>query len=252
MAHDKAGSQNESRILSGVIIAHLRQAILSGDYAPGTRVRQKELADIFGTSRIPVREALKELEVEGLITLVPNSGAWISKLDSKECDEIYKIRERIEPLALKESILNMSAGRIDQLSELVDGMENSKSLEEFLRIDRLFHISSYADAGLPTLLMMIERFWNTTQHYRRAYTKLIGDDGQWIIHAEHRLMLEAIKRRDVEEAERIHQGHIRRTRLQFNEFFKVERASEEAVAAVRRKGEKRRSKSTAQAGTSDE
>ena len=245
MARDKTETQNESGILSGVIITHLREAILSGDYAPGTRVRQEELAKIFGTSRIPVREALKELEVEGLITLVPNSGAWISKLDSKECSEIYKIRERIEPLALRESILNMSSSRIDKLCELVDEMENSKSLEDFLKLDRQFHIMSYADAHLPTLLTMIERFWNTTQHYRRAYTKLIGVDGQWIIHAEHRLLLEAIKRRDVEEAERIQYGHIRRTRLQFNDFFESETASEETPIVTRRKVERRRTKMTA-------
>lgn len=207
----------EGGILSATIAIELRDAILAGALAPGTRIRQEELAERFGTSRIPVREALKDLESQGLVTLVPNSGAWISLIDVNECNEIYKIRERIEPLALGESIMRMPQARIDQLELLVSAIEKARDVEEFLRLDRQFHLESYADSGMARLLSMIERFWNTTQQYRRAYTKLIGDQGQWVIHYEHRLLLEAIRRRDSEEGEHMLRAHIRRTRLQFEE-----------------------------------
>src|SRR5262245_26158964 len=74
----------------------IRDLILSGELAPGSRIRQEALAEKFGTSRIPVREALRRLESEGLVILVPNSSAWVAKLDLRECIEIYRIRERIE------------------------------------------------------------------------------------------------------------------------------------------------------------
>src|SRR4051794_18101373 len=80
------------------IASELREAILTGEYAPGDRVRQEDLADRHGASRVPVREALRMLESEGLVTLVANTGAWVSRVSLAECEEIYRIRERIEPL----------------------------------------------------------------------------------------------------------------------------------------------------------
>src|SRR5512144_935425 len=81
------------RLLSERISDEIRRAVVSGELAPGSRVRQEELATRFGASRIPVREALRRLESEGLVTLVANSGDWIAKVDVAECIELYKIRE---------------------------------------------------------------------------------------------------------------------------------------------------------------
>jgi DNA-binding GntR family transcriptional regulator len=201
------------RLLSERITDELRRAVISGEMAPGSRVRQEELAERFGASRIPVREALRRLESEGLVTLVPNSGAWIAKVDVAECIEMYKIREQLEPLALEESVPRLGEADVQELQKLADAVESTAEVEEFLRLDRDLHLLSYSRAEMPRLLDMIERFWNTTQHYRRAYFKLIKRSGHWVIHAEHRLMMEAIKRRDAEEAGRIVRGHIRRTRL---------------------------------------
>ncbi|QRG06208.1 GntR family transcriptional regulator [Xanthobacter dioxanivorans] len=203
----------EAGVRSHAIAADLRAGILDGLFTPGTRVRQEELAERYGTSRIPVREALRDLESEGLVVLVPNSGAWIAKTDINECVEIYQIRERIEPLALSESIRRMDDATIARLAELCAQIEASTEVEDFLKLDREFHLLSYKAAAMPTLLAMIERFWNTTQHYRRAYSHLIGKDGQWIIHAEHRLIMEAIRRRDPVDVQHLLESHIRRTRL---------------------------------------
>ncbi len=93
-----------ARLASGRVIDTLREAILAGRLSPGSRVRQEELAEEFGISRIPVREALRRLEAEGLVVLVPNSGAWVAKLDRAECVEIYRIREQIEPLAILDKL----------------------------------------------------------------------------------------------------------------------------------------------------
>ena len=207
-------SSHELALMSQQVTQQIKSLILSGDLAPGSRIRQEELALRFGTSRIPVREALRTLENEGLVTLKPNSGAWVAKVDLHECVEIYKIRERIEPLALAESVPNLSDAQLQALEELVERMELARDMEEFLRLDREFHLRSYDGAAMGELLGLIHRYWNKTQQYRRAFTRLIGPSGRWIINYEHRLILESIKRRDVEESASLLHGHIRRTRLE--------------------------------------
>jgi DNA-binding GntR family transcriptional regulator len=201
-------------LVSQRVTERIRNLILSGEMPPGSRIRQEELAERFGTSRIPVREALRRLESDGLVLLVPNSSAWVAKIDMRECIEVYKIRERLEPLALSEAVPNMSDDEIAQLGDLVDRMEHAEGTEEFLRLDREFHLASYRASGMQQLYVMVERFWNTTQHYRRAFTNLLGHEGSWVIHAEHRLMIDAVRRRDAEGAAHVLFEHIRRTRFE--------------------------------------
>jgi DNA-binding GntR family transcriptional regulator len=206
----------------------IRAMILSGEMAPGSRIRQEELAERFGLSRIPVREALRRLESDGLVLLVPNSSAWVAKIDMQECIEVYKIRERLEPLAISEAVANMSDDDVAVLEDLVTRMEQSPDTEEFLRLDREFHLASYRAAGMQQLYGIVERFWNTTQHYRRAFTKLLGQEGSWITRSEHRLILDALRRRDAEGAGHLVFEHIRRTR------FELERNEAASLTAADR------------------
>src|SRR5690554_2391409 len=95
------------RIADGV-----RDSILAGELGPGERVRQEIIAARYGASRVPVREALRILEAEGLVTLVANTGAWVMQLSLAECEELYQVRERIEPLLLRFSMPGLSAEKI--------------------------------------------------------------------------------------------------------------------------------------------
>lgn len=210
-------SVTSSAVASERVTDALRQAILAGQLKPGSRVRQEELAEQFEISRIPVREALRQLESEGLVVLIPNSGAWISKLDRAECLEIYKIRERLEPLALLESCMALPSAVLDDLDELALRIEQNENPDEFLRLDREFHRLSYAGAEMPQLMQMIHKFWNVTQQYRRAFTRSVGDNGMQIIFQEHRLICDALRRRDGEHASMLLYGHIRRTRLELEQ-----------------------------------
>ena len=79
----------------------LREAILRGEYLPGDRIIQEDLSARYGGSRIPVREALRQLESDGLVRLVANTGAWVASLSMAECSEVYQTRERLEPLLLR-------------------------------------------------------------------------------------------------------------------------------------------------------
>ncbi|WP_374158788.1 GntR family transcriptional regulator [Mycobacterium sp. G7A2] len=201
--------------ITGTRVAdELREAILRGTYPPGTRLRQEELAGQYGASRVPVREALRLLESEGLVTTVANAGAWIARLSMQECVELYQVRERIEPLLLRYSMPELSEGQIDRLAELADTMARTTDVEHFLELDREFHLGSYAGAGTTFLGPTVQRLWNTTQHYRRAFTRLLDDESNRIVHDEHHMLVAAIRERDSDDAERVLLGHIRRTRRQ--------------------------------------
>ncbi|WP_396910244.1 GntR family transcriptional regulator [Mycolicibacterium sp.] len=194
----------------------LRDAILRGQYPPGTRLRQEELAAQYGASRVPVREALRILESEGLITTVANAGAWIARLSLAECVELYQVRERIEPLLLRYSLPALTDTQIDRLAELAEQMRATADIEQFLEWDREFHLGSYAGAGTTFLGPTVERLWNTTQHYRRAFTRLLDDESNRIVHDEHHMLVAAIRERDSDDGERVLLGHIRRTRRQLS------------------------------------
>lgn len=196
------------------IARRLRDAILTGEYEPGARIRQEDLADRHGASRVPVREALRILEAEGLVTLVANTGAWVARLSQAECEELYEVRERIEPLLLRYNVPLLTHADINRLEALVVAMERSDDVEDFLQLDREFHLSSYAAADTIMLGPTVLNLWNRTQHYRRAYTRVFRSEGDRSVHHEHHLLVSALRHRDADDAERVLYGHIRRTRLE--------------------------------------
>jgi DNA-binding GntR family transcriptional regulator len=209
-------------VLSTRIADELRQAILTGELSPGERIRQEELAEQFGASRIPVREALRILVTDGLVNMVSNSGAWVSSLTQDECSEQYQIRERLEPLLLRYNLPSLTAEDLTRATDLVESMKNAPDLEAFMRLDREFHWITYSRVQTTTLTDLIERLWNTTQPYRRVFMQLVRSEGGIeVTHLEHELLLEAIKRGDSEEAESILRGHIRRTRIELDRHPEV-------------------------------
>jgi DNA-binding GntR family transcriptional regulator len=209
-----SGETARNGVAGARIADALRASILRGEYPPGTRIRQEELASVYGASRVPVREALRTLEAEGLVTLIANTGAWIARLSYEDCVEMYQVRERIEPLMLRYSIPNLTDADIDHLQALAEKMEKAVDVEEFMALDREFHLGSYAAATTSLLGDTVLRLWNSTQHYRRAYSILLDGERNRIVHDEHHMLVVAIRERDGEDAERVLAGHIRRTRLQ--------------------------------------
>jgi DNA-binding GntR family transcriptional regulator len=207
-------AETVSNVASARIAESLRDQILTGRLLPGHRIRQEDLAEEFGASRLPVREALRILQSDGLVTLVANAGAWVARLNEDECAEVYQIRERLEPLLLTESIGALTEIDIDRLAALADEMQGNRDVETFLRLDREFHLLSFSRAETSILAEIVQRLWDTTQPYRRAFTQLVGVDRIGPTHLEHQLIVDAIRRGDSDDAERLLLGHIRRTRLE--------------------------------------
>lgn len=199
-----------ARIAEGV-----RTGIIDGTFPPGTRIRQEDLALRFGASRVPVREALRQLEYEGLVTVVANAGAWVSRLTLAECDEIYQMRERLEPLLLSYSAPHLQEQDIEHLVDLAAHISDvSDDTDAFLALDREFHLATYAAAETSQLEALVVKLWNTTAPYRRAYVASWERDARRIANEEHHLIIAALRDGDVEDAERVLAGHIRRTRRQ--------------------------------------
>lgn len=198
------------------IAAAMKEDILAGKYPPGVKIRPEDIAKEFGASRSPVREALRMLEAYGLVNLVANTGAWIAKLSLAQCEEMYLVREHIDPLLLRLSIPLLTPECIIELENLTSKMENNSDAEVFLKLDREFHLLSYSGADTILLGPLVYRLWDITQHYRRVYTKLLAGNAFIHAHYEHYLLLLAIKNRDTEAAESILNGHIRRTRLELS------------------------------------
>ncbi|WP_308299084.1 GntR family transcriptional regulator [Streptomyces sp. GESEQ-35] len=213
-------SEGNGTLRAGVasqrIADQLRERILSGRLAPGTRIIQDELAEELQTSRLPVREALRILQSRGLVTLRANQGAWVTQMDMRECELSYKMRERLEPLLLAESAPHLTDTDIAELAELQGHIEQTRDVEEFLVLDRQLHWATYRHHRADELANIVARLWDTTQHYRRAFTRLTGDQRSWIINAEHRLLIEALRDGDHRSAERILELHIRRTRVELS------------------------------------
>jgi DNA-binding GntR family transcriptional regulator len=206
--------ENDGRLLSARIADEIRSAVLNGEMQPGMRIGQELLAAKFKASRIPVREALKQLENEGLVVLAPNRGAWIADINSEDSIEVYKIREVVEPLAIFESVPNMTEADVHSLDETVRELERVKTLEDYIQLDREFHLRTYSRAPMPQLLVMIERFWNSTQHFRREFVKeTFAKDGLPFSDPQHLLLMDVIRGGDAEGARSMVHLHIRRTRL---------------------------------------
>jgi DNA-binding GntR family transcriptional regulator len=200
--------------LSQAIARELRSAILDGTLEPGTRVRQEAVAEQFGTSRIPVREALRQLENEGLVHLVRHSGARVARLDFSEHIELYRVREVLEPLAIGESALHVTHEEVERLKAMAAALEASADdVQQYIGADREFHLATYAAAPMPRLLRLIDDLWHSTQQYRRAYVCAIDREELEMGFLEHRLIVDALARRDPMDAQQLVRSHVRRTRI---------------------------------------
>jgi DNA-binding GntR family transcriptional regulator len=214
-------SSSNGAVASQRIADQLRERILAGKLSPGTRIIQDELADELRTSRLPVREALHILQSQGLVTLRANQGAWVTRMDMRECELNYKIRERLDPLLLAESAPRLSDDDIAEIAGLQDRIEQTDDVEEFLVLDRRLHWATYRHHQADELASIVARLWDTTQHYRRAFTRLAGTRRRWVISAEHRLLIDALGDRDLSSAEDILRLHIRRTRAELAQHPEV-------------------------------
>jgi DNA-binding GntR family transcriptional regulator len=184
----------------------LRAEIQRGELAPGTRLRQNEVANRFGVSTTPVREAFALLEADGLVRIDPHRGALVFLPTVEDVQESYEIREVLEVLALTRAIPRMTPDRLAELQQLVTAMRKTKDDERWLEANTRFHLLLYEPASRPRLEGLIANLRDASAAYIRMYVqrKPHSDD-------EHQAILDAVGRRDVPGAQRALRRHLRGT-----------------------------------------
>lgn len=201
--------------LTQYVSRHLREEILSGALKPGQRIIQESVARRLATSRIPVREALRELASEGLITIEPDVGARVAPMDVEDLIEVYMMREQLDPLAIRESVPLLSSGQLEYMQEILTESERYASplhIARYLELDWEFHLAVIAGCRRPRLNRTVESLWNAGRQYRRAYTELLPSVAFELSVMEHRLIAEALIRGAADDAVIVAQLHTRRTR----------------------------------------
>ena len=175
------------------ILAVLREAIVEGVLAPEARLRQEDLATIFGTSRIPVREALRVLEYEGLAESEPNRGFAVTSLDADQIEEIYELRIVLESHATRLAIPLLTESDLTDLEDLYREMQESERSDARLIKRERFYLRLYGVTARPHLIGLISRLRQEVARSLRF--KLVHDSP-----ANHEAYFEAVKRGDADAA----------------------------------------------------
>lgn len=190
------------------VLEELRRWIHSGRLKPGQKVLQEDVASSLGTSVIPVREALKTLQSEGMLVHHPNRGFFVTELDRDELVELCLIRSALESLAVDKALTSINESVITHMAELITAMENADrhdEIEELIRLDRAFHFTLFSESHSPQLLRLIEIAWDQSDAYRSAF--FIDPENRAATHREHRQILEATRKRDAHAAKLLLDAH---------------------------------------------
>jgi DNA-binding GntR family transcriptional regulator len=207
-----SGSRSAPPTLTAYTAEVLRKKILDGEYPFGAWLDQQALAQELGTSLVPIREGLRQLEAEGLVRLEPRRGAFVVDLSVDAVAEIYLIREALEELATIQAVPNLGVPDLERLAAVLVEMEVATAARDFgrlLELNRTFHFIIYAQAGLPKLLTMITGLWQQSTLYRRFYTYLPARSDQAL--AEHQAIYAACLRRDAAAAGAAVRANVRQT-----------------------------------------
>jgi DNA-binding GntR family transcriptional regulator len=198
--------------MTSQLIVRFRDRILSGSYAPGSALRQDSLAAEFGTSKIPVREALVQLQSEGLVAIYPNRGFQVRPLASAELDEVFRLRLQIEPTAVAlgaklASAADHSAAR-DALEELNEA--TAEDLASSGRLNRAFHLLLIVPRLQPVAAEILSRLHTLAQRYVQAHLRPAGRAKRAA--REHASLLKAWRLGKSTEARALMHSHIKSTR----------------------------------------
>ena len=199
----------QRQTISGMTVEALRERILRGDFPEGEPLRQDALADELGVSRIPVREALRQLEAEGLVTFSPHRGAVVSSLSLDEIDELFELRAEIECDLLRRAIPVATQEDFDRAREVLDEFLDALRAGESTRWGPLnwhFHAALYAPARRKFTMNVLQKLHQHSDRYFRMQVLLARGGAK--ADDEHRAIAAAVCARDTETAIHLMREHI--------------------------------------------
>lgn len=202
----------------------IRDGILHGNYVEGEPLRQDALAEELGVSRIPIREALRQLEAEGLVTFSPHRGAIVSILSLADIEEVFEIRATLEPDLLRRAMPRLTQYQLDQVDDILDHYADalrSADVSKWGELNWQFHSSLYAPAGRPITLAILQRLHQQSDRYLRMQLALTH--GETRANEEHRAIAAAVRAGDAKRACQLMRDHVNGAGRSLLEFLRASR-----------------------------
>lgn len=204
---------NEYLPLRDVVFQTLRQAILRGEIRPGERLMEIHLAQKLGVSRTPVREAIRMLELEGLVTTIPRRGAVVADITVSDMEDVLEVRLALEELAVQIVCKRLTKEQLDELKGLAAGFRRTldgDDVGECAQADMAFHEAIYNATGNKRLVQILNNLREQMYRYRMEYLK--DRSSHQVLAEEHAEILQALEDRDEQKALEATRRHIARQR----------------------------------------
>ncbi|MCD7715578.1 MAG: GntR family transcriptional regulator [Lachnospiraceae bacterium] len=204
---------NEYLPLRDVVFQTLRQAILRGEIRPGERLMEIHLAQKLGVSRTPVREAIRMLELEGLVTTIPRRGAVVADITVSDMEDVLEVRLALEELAVQIVCKKLTREQLDELKGLAAGFGRTldgNDVGACAQADMAFHEAIYNATGNKRLVQILNNLREQMYRYRMEYLK--DRSSHQVLAEEHAEILQALEDRDEQKALEATRRHIARQR----------------------------------------
>ena len=195
--------------LRELVCENIRQAITDGTFSPGERLMEILLADEMGVSRTPVREAIRKLELEGFVVMIPRRGTYVADISIKDINDIYEIRTSLDVLAASLAAERINEEELARLQELLLEIEKyipSMNMEKIVELDTAFHDLLYTASRNERLRTIIANLREQLTGIRGRSMSYPGRMDQTM--EEHRALVEAIAARDIDAAQKAARVHI--------------------------------------------
>jgi DNA-binding GntR family transcriptional regulator len=202
---------------TGHVLDAVRGAILSGELAAGETLRQEELAERFGVSRMPVREAIQRLESEGLVEVLPSRRVRVAALSRAEIADVYDMRAALEPLAVRLAVPRLTRAQLRDAAHALEAADDEQDADTFGVRNAAFHLSLMDACERPRLLNGIASLLDVSDRYQRA--ALRDERHNDLVRAEHAALLEAARAGDAERAAELTEAHVRGAGTRLLELF---------------------------------
>lgn len=195
--------------LRDVVFNTLRQAILTGELKPGERLMEIHLANRLGVSRTPIREAIRKLELEGLVTMIPRRGAEVAQITEKSMNDVLEVRRAMDALCVELACDRITAEELESLKQACDGFEaavRTKDVKKIAQADVALHDIIVRATGNQRLIQLVNNLSEQMYRYRFEYIKDSSQHETLI--EEHRIIYQSIVRKDKETAAAAARTHI--------------------------------------------
>ena len=202
-------NMNEYLPLRDVVFNTLRQAILRGELKPGERLMEIQLANKLGVSRTPIREAIRKLELEGLVLMIPRKGAEVAEITEKNMRDVLEVRKALEELAVQLACDKITKEEIEEMKKAAEEFKmilKSKDITEIAEADVRFHDIIYMATDNQKLIHLLNKLREQMYRYRVEYLKKKECYPQLL--REHQAIIEAIEKSNKETASEIMGQHI--------------------------------------------